>query len=94
MTKDKIYKNDDFKVLSRLLTCIVSTKFAKQTANCLLNKYGTLSNIISRPLDELLSITLGIEGDIEILLQLIYEIAQRTHSPLSPKEEPTKINSL
>lgn len=79
MTKEKIYENDDFEVLARLLTCIVSTKFAKQIAECLLNKYGTLSNVISQPLDKLLSVTLGLEGDAEILLQLIYEIARRTH---------------
>lgn len=79
MTKETIYKNDDFEVLARLLTCIVSTKFAKQIAECLLNKYGTLSNVISQPLDKLLSVTLGLEGDAEILLQLIYEVARRIH---------------
>ncbi len=79
MTKEKIYKSDDFEVLSKLLTCIIPAKPAKQIANCLLNKYGTLSNVISQPLDELLPTILGIEGDIEILLQLIYEVARRTH---------------
>ncbi len=79
MTKEKIYKSDDFEVLSKLLTCIIPTKPAEQIANCLLNKYGTLSNVISQPLDELLPTILGIEGDIEILLQLIYEVARRTH---------------
>lgn len=86
MTKEKIYENDDFETLSNLLTSIVSTKFAKEIADCLLNKYGTLSNVISRPLDELLSVTLGIEGNVEILLQLICEIAKRTPSTSSPKK--------
>ncbi len=79
MNKEKIYKSDDFEVLSKLLTCIIPAKPAEQIANCLLNKYGTLSNVISQPLDELLPTILGIEGDIEILLQLIYEVARRTH---------------
>lgn len=79
MTKEKIYENDDFEVLARLLTCIVSIKYAQEIADCLLNKYGTLSNVVSQPLDKLLCVTLGLEGDVEILLQLIYEIARRTH---------------
>lgn len=79
MTKEKMCKNDDFEVLCGLLSCIVSSKYAKQIADCLLKKYGTLSNVISKPLDELLSVILGFDDNVEMFLQVIYAVARRVH---------------
>jgi DNA repair protein RadC len=66
----------DAEILAILLGSGVAGFSALDTANALLDKYGTLSGLMNRPLDEIAQVR-GIKAVRAIRLAAAYELCQR-----------------